>query len=276
MENPGSILSSEFFTFKYPGREPKLIKKFLSERLDVLDYYIYDIDLTTGSLLYSCRGGIGVTKERYVVDIHSALQSPTFSAALREKYNKVFGTNPTKRKYLVLRDNFNKSLGFSLTRQDCVDLYLLWSSSGFLHKYRDKGYDAMYLPQIPKYTEIKSASVISGQKRLLFRKEDVFTMSEGIINDNVVVYMHIPDSYGMYGAGFLWTEKKLRSTIEILKEFDFLGYKVCISATLTKYGRPYRDYSGLFNNFSRIEVSGFKGSELTTESSFSEIYFLNF
>jgi hypothetical protein len=276
MEKFGESLNNNFFTFKYPGREPKLIKEFLLKRPDILNFYIYDIDLTTGTLLYSCKGGIGVTKERYVVDMHLALQNPAFSSALKDDYLKAFGDRPTKRKYFALRDQFNSSVNTNLSFRKAINLYVLWASSNYLQIYKEKGYNSIYLPSLPLYDCIRQASLISRQKKLLFRKEDVFTLSESLIFDNVVVYMHIPDAYGVYGAGFTWTEKKFLSTINVLKEFDSLGHKVCVSATQSKYGRLYRDYSESFSEFLRIEVPGFKGSELTTESSFSEVYFLNF
>lgn len=276
MEKPGKNLNNEIFTFKYPGREPKLLNNFLLKRPDILDYYIYDIGLTTGGLLYSSRGGIGVTKERYIVDMHLAIKNPSFSLQVRDAYRKYFGERPTQRKYLALREKFNKETRGFLSGPKTADLYLLWITSNYLYKYRRHGYDGIYLPSIPPYGRLESASLVSRGKKLLFRKEDVFTLSESLISDNVIVYMHIPDSYGTYGCNFLWNEKKFQSVIRILKEFHQLGYKVCISATERQYGREFRDYNKLLPDFTRISVSEFKGSKLTVESSFSEVYFLNF
>ena len=72
MEKLGERSLSDPFTFKYPGREPKNLKSFLLKRPDVLDHYIYDVNLTTGSLLYLSKGGIGVTKEPYISKIGRA------------------------------------------------------------------------------------------------------------------------------------------------------------------------------------------------------------
>jgi hypothetical protein len=118
--------------------------------------------------------------------------------------------------------------------------------------------------------------MLSRRKNLLFRREDVFSLSESIINDNVVVYMHIPSEYGRYGSGFLWNESLLLKTVSILNEFDVLGYKVCISALHSKRGRVFRDYRQYFDKFNHLIVPVFKGPELTLRPESSEIYFLNF
>ena len=114
------------------------------------------------------------------------------------------------------------------------------------------------------------------QNYLIFRKEDFYTMSESIISENVVIYTHLPRTYGAYGSNFLWGEKTFKSTISTMNEFHNLGYKVCVSTLGSKYRLKYSDISNLFPSFDRITIPEFKGSELTTEPSFSEIYFLNF
>jgi hypothetical protein len=276
MEKPGEKLNSDIFTFKYPGREPLLVEEFLSLRPDVLDLYIYDVGLSSGQLLYRCKGGIGVTKERFIVDMHKSLSIPTFSTVLRELYSEVFSDSPTRRKYISLREKFNEKSFATLDLRNSALLYLLWAMSSYTHRYRGRGYDALYLPTTPPFDKIKNASILSRKKNLLFRKEDFYTMSESIISENVVIYTHLPRTYGIYGSNFLWGEKPFKSTISMMNEFHNLGYKVCVSTPGSKYQLKYSDISNLFPSFDRIMIPGFKGSELTTEPSFSEIYFLNF
>jgi len=115
MEKTGEKLNSDIFTFKYPGREPLLVEEFLSLRPDILDLYIYDVGLSSGQLLYRCKGGIGVTKERFIVDMHKSLSIPTFSTVLKELYSEIFGNSPTRRKYISLRKKFNENTRSQVT-----------------------------------------------------------------------------------------------------------------------------------------------------------------
>jgi hypothetical protein len=275
-EKSGEKLSSEFLTFKYPGREPSTTQTFLDLRPEFRDLYIYDIGLTTGAMLYSCAGGVGVTKEPYVVDMHRFLRAPTASSAIEEAFKWRFGKHFLRRRYLILREEFNSRADKLTSMSRCADLYLLWAGSGFTHRYRGKGYDGLYLPTSLDLRCVGNASRLSREKNLLFRKEDFSTLSESIINENVVVYCHLPAEFGTYGAGFRWNDKTLRSYTRILKEFHELGRKVCISATHERRGELFRDYKKMFPEFDHLTVPGFKVSELTFEPQTSEIYLFNF
>lgn len=273
----GEKLNVDFLTFYYPGREPTTISTFLDLRPDFYSFYIYDINLTTGTLLYSCAGGIGVTKEPYIVDMHKFLKASTSVSAIREVFKKRFGTRFLKPRYSSLCEKFNDRFGNKLNSiTDCAELYLLWVASGFTHRYKGRGYDSPYFPTSLNLDLVKNASLLSREKNLFFRKEDFLSLSESIINDNVVVYCHLPAEFGKYGAGFKWNEKTLDFYIKTLKEFDELGKKICISAVYEKYGRIYRDYVSIFPTFNQIVIPRFKVSELTLESQTSEIYLLNF
>lgn len=277
MVKSGEKLNSNFLTFRYPGREPTTVKSFLNLRPDLYSLYIYDINLTTGTLLYSCAGGIGITKEPYIVDMHKFLKASTSVSAIKEVFKKRFGTKFLKPRYSSLCEVFNDRFGNKLNSiTECAELYLLWVASGFTHRYKKRGYDSPYFPTSLDLKFVEAASLISRRKNLLFRKEDLLTLSESIINENVVVYCHLPTEFGKYGAGFRWNEETLDFYIKTLKEFDELGRKVCISATYKKYGRIYRDYISMFPTFNHVIIPRFKVSQLTPESQTSEIYLLNF
>lgn len=275
MVETGENLHHSFFTFKYPGREPLLLDQFISSRPDILSYYIYDVMLSSGRLLYSCKGGIGVTKERYISDMHQCINNISFYKAIYSTYQEYFGELVSKRKYLQLRNEFNSTAPVSLSTALGAKLYLLWCLSGYAHKYRGRGYDAIYLPHEPKYELIRSSSIVSRSKNLIFRKEDLYTFSESLLHDQVVVYLHLPSTFGRYGCGFLWNEGRLKQTISMIEELDSLGYKVCISTTLSKYKLTYQP-TNLFPKFDLLTVEGFKGSRLLQNSSVTEAYFLNF
>jgi len=276
MEKLGEkLVSKSIFTFKYPDREPKTISEFLKIRPDIRNLYIYDIYLSTGSLLYQCKGGLGITTERYIVDMHKFISTSTCVRALESELSTHFTTSPS-RSYYRLREKFNNKLSKLASWSDHAQLYWLWAFSGFTHRYEDVGYKGIYNPMPIDLESIQMASLLSREKGLLFRKENLFTFSESIINDNVVLYTHIPSQYGQYGSRNIWTQNKFYDLVNVLKELDSIGYKVCISALFQKRGQILINYPELFDKFNYSVVSGFKDTELGSNYKNSEIYLYNF
>lgn len=276
MEKFGKNSSCNLFTFKYPGREVLTTNKLLNQRPELQKLYVYDVTLTTGSLLYSCAGGIGVTKEPFIVDMHKFIGKPYYAKLLKSTFQENFGERYTKARYLGIRERFNEKALFSLSQNWSVELYLLWVGSGFVQRYKKRGYNASYAPTSIDYNGLIEASRQSREKNLLFRREDFYTMSESILNDNIFLHVYFPAEYGTYGAGFKWNRDILADYVRIINELGSLGYKVCISTLFERRGRIFRDYRSLFPGFSNIVIPGFKVSELITTPSFSEMHFFNF
>lgn len=277
MEKFGENSSPSVFTFKYAGREPLTTAELLLQRPELTDLYVYDICLTTGSLLYSCAGGIGITKEPFIVDMHRFIKTSTCVHALKSFFKADFGNYYTRRKYYMARERFNElGLVGGLSSAESARLYLLWSGGGFKHRYRGRGYDALYAPTSIDYEGLAQTSRLSREKNLLFRREDLSTFSEGIINDNVFVHMYLPSEFGVYGAGFKWNEREMEKYVRVVRELGSFGYKVCVSGLFERRGKIFRDYRELFPEFDHLVLPGFKVSELTFEPKFSEIHLFNF
>ena len=276
MERPGESSSSSAFTFRYPGRESLTTQALIEAKPELQGLYIYDVCLTTGSLLYSSAGGIGVTKEPYVVEMHKFIKSSAAIGALKSAFKTEFNGQFTRRRFHALKERMNKGPIRSNSLDTSAKLYLLWCGSGFKQRYRGYGYDGLYQPTSLNYEALAIASRQSREKNLLFRREDFSSLSESVINENVVVYLYIPSEFGSYGAGFKWGKDRLSSYVRVINEFHELGHKVCVSAMLERRGRVFRDYTGLFPNFDHLVIEGVKVSELTSEPDFSEIHLFNF
>lgn len=275
-EKLGEKLLHNPFTFRYPGRESLTTNWLLDAKPELRDLYIYDVCLSTGSMLYNCKGGIGITKEPYIVEMHKFLKSSAAAAALKSVMAHDFKGAFTRRRYQALKEAMNEGEIRSSSLEAKARLYLLWCGSGFRHRYRGVGYDALYHPTQPNYEGVAQASRQSREKNLLFRREDFSSMAEGIINENVVIYLFIPTEFGTYGAGFKWDKSRLSSYIRVINEFHTLGHKVCVSALYERRELVFRDYTELFPGFSSIVAPGFKVSELTSEPDFSEMHLFNF
>ena len=270
MVKPGERLNLK--PFKYPGREALTVPSFLDVKPELKDLYIYDVLLSSGELLYSCAGGIGVTDEKYVVDMHKFISRPTSVKTLQDAVPLEY----TRRKYHALRERFNERSTRISSWAHCSELYCLWSGSGFSHRYRDLGYDGVYLPSRIDYEMLRNCSQTSRDKHLIFRQEGLSKFSDSIITDKTIVYAHLPAEFGKYGANFLWNEKTLGKVLRVFTELSELGYKVCISAQYERRGRVHKNYAEMLPLLSHMIVPQFKVSELTFETSNSEIYLFNF
>jgi hypothetical protein len=248
------------------------VQSFLEIRPDLRDLFVYDIMLSTGELLYSCAGGIGVTDEKYIVDMHKFLSRPTSTKILQGSAPSTY----TRRKYHSLRERFNERSTKIQSWSHCSELYWLWAGSNFSHRYRDLGYDGVYFPVSVDYANLTRCSHASREKRLIFRQEGLSSFSESIITDQTVIYAHLPLEFGRYGANFLWNQATLNRLVRVLSELSEIGYKICVSAQHEKRGLVTRDHVGIFPFLSHVVIPQFKVSELTFENTNSEIYLFNF
>lgn len=269
-------MKDKIFTFKYPGREPRYLDRFLEERPDILDYYIYDINLTTGTLLYLSRGGIGVTKEPYIARMHEWIKTSTVKSALEDVYSGRFREEMGKWRYNKLKERFNEYPEKLENWTQCAELYSLWVGSNFTHRYRLSGYDGIFFPTKLKIDGLINASRASREKNLLFREEDLFSFREGIINENVIVYAHLPREFGVFGAGWVWNRDNLERFTRVISEFSTTRKKILISAQFELRGRVDLDYREYFSQFNHLIIPEFKESRSFLGSSNSEIYLFNF
>lgn len=253
------------------------MKQFLDERPEFLNLKIYDLDLTTGKLLYSCAGGIGVSKERYMVEMNSFIMLHNSAYLLEKTFKRHFGDSFGYRKYVRLKCRFNEKRDIKLkTPNDCAELYCLWSASDFVHRYLSDGYDGHYMPRPIDYEGVFEASVCARDRQLEFRREDFLSFRESVITDDMVLYVHMPYEYRQYGCRMKWTSRDFEDRVRIMNELHHLGYRVCISAEYERRGLILRDYPSLFPEFSHIVISPFKSIESGVRKPASEIYLLNF
>ena len=272
----GGNLINPLFTFKYPGREPKYLDGFLQERPDILDYYIYDVNLSSGELLYLSKGGIGATREPYIARMHEWIKTSTVKSTLEHAYKTRFREDIGKWRYMMLKEKFNEYPNKLENWAQCAELYLLWVGSNFTHRYRIGGYDGVFFPTQLKAEQLLNASRTSREKNLLFREEDLFSFKESIINDNVIVYSHLPREFGTFGAGWMWNQSNLERFTRVINEFATSGKKILISAQFELRSRVELDYREYFPNFNYIIIPEFKESRSFLGSSNSEVYLFNF
>jgi hypothetical protein len=278
MAKIGENLTPEFFTFKYPGREPKFLEEFLAQRPDILEYKIFDLNLTSGRLLYlAAPGGIGFTKEPHISKMHEWIRTSTSTKTLIDEYEKRYGEAIGKWKYHRLREVFNEEDKDLPKWTSCARLYLLWMGSNFTQRYRKDGYDGVFFPREVDFELFRSASIVNRVKLLGFEKKDIFSFKDGLVDKNTVLYSHLPTAFGTYGAGWVWNKPNLDRFIRVTNELAEMGYNVLISSQFSSRGRVKLDYRPLFPGFTHLEIKeSFKESKTFANFWESEMYMFNF
>ena len=233
--------------------------------------FVYDLSLTSGEMLYSCAGGIGATKEKYLVKIHEFLKRKSSVSILQEVFAESFKNGVSRTMYLRLRENFNNKIERFGSLEDCAKLFLLWGLSGFTHRYRTFGYDGIYCPIPFNFEHIRQISQISREKNLLFRNENWNGFSEFLIHSNIFLYLYFPSVPGVYGPGFKWNVNIAKKIISKIYEFHSKGYKICVCTRGGIRGMETSQYISSLSFLTTTYIVQFKDLNLSLDT-----YLLNF
>lgn len=222
-------------------------------------------------MLYSCAGGIGATKEKYLIKVHSFLKHKSCASILESVFAENFKNGFSRTRYLRLREIFNNRKEKLGSLVNCAELFLLWSCSGFTHRYRSLGYDGPYCPTPIDYEQVRKISQLNRDKNILFRNENYKNPSEFLINDNVFLYFYLPLTLGTYGPGYRWSRDVAKETISKIFEFHSKGYKICVCTQTQSRGAKILQYIDSLSFLSTTYTMQFKDLDCS-----SDTYLLNF
>ena len=107
MEDTGESLNSPIIP--YPGKQllPGSREHFFGLKPGIKDRYIYDLGLSTGEILYECKGGMGLSTERHILGLHDLIQKPYAESLIKEEFKNSFKGKWGKAKYYRVR-RYNK------------------------------------------------------------------------------------------------------------------------------------------------------------------------
>ena len=262
--------------FKYPGRGVLTAEKFLQHRPDIANLKIYDLQLSTGDLLYRCApGGIGVTKEKFIPQLHAFFQRKNCISVLEEMWTKEFKCGDSEILFINSRSLFNSKMPRIQSWSDCARLYCLLASSGYNHNYYNKSFTASYFPYNIDFDELETLSIQSRDKKLQFDTTDMLSFREKEVDKSTIIYMHIPFKYGRYGLGYVWSKRKLKTIQTVLNDLDQLGYRICVSALYEKRNALIHDEE-MFPSFHKDIIIHQNDEKYGLTRRTSEIYYTNF
>jgi len=235
-----------------PGRSTRTHDQFLSDFSSLSEKKILTLDLGSGDLPYASGSNslIFCSTERYQLELHKFLIVPPSHIYVKSMWEKTFdnGLNWQARcNWLASYNNFSRPKKID-TWEDIARYYCILSMSSF-NIYFDKWkLIGEHNPLTPDYEAIKSWSNQHKNKTIKYRKRDIYDFPTSELNDNSIIYFHIPSQFSYYGFGYSWTKKRFKHFLKDLTELAQMGYKICISSIYEKWGRKMSELTDQFDN----------------------------
>jgi len=192
MEEPGDSLNRPILP--YPGKQlvPGSKKHFLSSFEAVKGRYIYDLELSTGEMLYESKGGMGITAEPHIFHIHNLMRMSYAESLIHEEFNTNFKGKWGPRKYYGLRMKVNHELK-NPSNRTFARLYCLLACSGFRHKFDSYGnFKGEYFPHTLNTEDIKIYNKKIINSDFVLKQGKFTSLSKNLITQKSLIYINVP------------------------------------------------------------------------------------
>ena len=258
MEDTGEKLNSPIIP--YPGKQllPGSKEHFFGLKSGIKERYIYDLGLSTGEMLYECKGGMGLSTEKHIVGLHDLMRMPYAEHLIQEEFKNHFKGKWGRAKYYRTRRDLNQELK-NPSRRTFAKLYCLMSSSGFIHKFDSYGnFKCEYFPHTFDTSEIQIKNKKLINSEFIIAKGGINSLDYNLLTKKSLVYLHVP---------FPFAEKHKSQALEF---FDYIGskkYDFLLSARLINRGKMDETLFKWASNYSSIKFTKF---------TFTDVFVTNF
>jgi hypothetical protein len=230
----------------YPGREllPGSLFNFFTSKSGISERYIYDLGLSTGEVLYSCKGGVGISTEPYLTNMHGLINMPYAETLVNEEFKNTFEDKWNLRKFNKLKQKVNRELK-NPSRRTMAGLYCLLYATGFRHKFDSFGnFKGEYFPHplvngkilINNTPQINSSFIFinSSRKKFMRRYSHLLTSSS-------LLHYHLP---------FPSSKIHKRRIFNFFNSAHRYGYDFLLTSRLVNMGKLDSDLVGFSKNYS--------------------------
>lgn len=211
---------------------------------------ILTIDVGSGDLPFKSGSNrlVLCSNERYQLELHKFLTIPPAHGYIKDCWENQFdyGKNWSARgKFLATFNNRSrprvlKSWG------EMAQYYCVLCMSSFCVSYDKWMLMGEYSPVTPRYDEIKKWSEDNVNKQITYYHRNIFNFPTQELDNDSVIYLHLPNQFAQYGCGYTWTKRKLLSACKDLTELVELGHKVIISSLYERWGYKVNNYIDYF------------------------------
>tara|TARA_S200002703_G_scaffold150833_1_gene149573 strand:- start:152 stop:931 length:780 start_codon:yes stop_codon:yes gene_type:complete len=259
MDAVGEKLNSPLIP--YPGKQLLSGSSgyFFALKEGIKDRYIYDLTLSTGEIMYECKGGMGFSDEKHIIGLHDLIQKPYAEPLILEEFKTHFKGKWGPAKYNRLRRDLNQELR-NPSRRTFAKLYCLMSASGFIHKFdRHGNFKCEYFPHTLDTSQIglKNRKLINSDFILIKSKFGSFK-SELLTKDSLA-HIHLP---------FPSTGPDKKKFFSFLEGVDSKGKNFLLTARLKNRNKTDEVLLEWSKNYSSIVFH--------SSAFFSDIFITNF
>lgn len=234
-----------------PGRSTRTHLQFFDQYPDISAMRIVGIDVGTANFMYASGSPdlVLCASERYWLELHKLLLLAPAHRYIRECWEEKFDSGQDWiRRCKVLSAYNNLRRGKILNNWDDVaTLYCLMAMSGFSYTYKKWQLIGEHAPIEPDYEGIRYWANSNKGREVKFYRSNIYNFPIGKLDDNSLLYLHLPDHFAHYGCGYSWTRRKLEFISKELNSLAAEGYKICVSALHTRWGRVVNNYSEYFD-----------------------------
>lgn len=262
-----------------PGRSTRLHSRFLADHPVISGMRIIALDVGSAELAYESGAGEVVlcSNERYLLEMHKLLTLSPASSYIRDCWENEFDKGRDWKARCRKLSAFNNLSRGKILRNwdDVATYYCILSMSGFNYRYEKWRMVAEYNPVTPSFARIKSWYEDNKDREFTFHKRNIYNFPTRQIDNNTLIYLHLPHAFLSYGCGYVWTQRKLEHIARELHLLAAEGFKVCVSSLSKKWGREINTYTEYFSPdvfrphvYRELKASRYSSYDLSTEETY--------
>lgn len=256
--------------FLCPGRTTLYHNNFLADYPEINMMGIVGVDIGSADLLYASSSEkiTLCSKEQFHLELHKFLAMRSAHQHVKKLWEEVFDSGRDWQTRGRLFAHYNKRYRRKKfkTWSDAATFYCILAMSGFRVHYKDNMLYGEHCPQTPDYAFLKKWAFDQRRKQIMYSNSDISTFNTLGLDNNSVLYLHLPSQYGSYGYGYKWTKSRWLFTYKELENLALLNHKVCIS--MAKGPSRYEKQIDP-DVFYSVKYEGLKAS-----SPYSELYYV--
>jgi hypothetical protein len=191
---------------------------------------------------YSASGKLIIcSDERFVLDLHKFLSTSTSLSLLKDVWVNEFDQGRNVRYAIALLQTTNirsalRSTAFK-SWTEVARYYCLLAQSGFSYHFRRRKLVMEFNNPIPPpFEQIREWQAGLQTKDLIYHNSGLKNFPISLVDDNTIIYLHVPAQPAQYGCGCVWNKRKVDLVKKQVCELAELGYKVCVSTAGHKWG----------------------------------------
>jgi hypothetical protein len=262
-----------------PGRTTFTHDQFLADFTGLGEMKFLVLDTASADLAYASgsQNLILCSNERFHLEMHKFLTIAPAHRYVRDSWQNKFedGRGWKQRgKFLAAFNNLYRPKVMR-TWDDMSQYYCVLAMSGFRTSYQKWKMIGEHTPITPNYDAIREWSQSHKGKNIKYYRRNIYNYPTTEVDNNTVIYFHMPNNFAPYGCGYVWTRRKLERVSGELCDLSSSGHKIIVSMSHSRWDKKNADIEGLFppDLFRTLHYTELKAQRLGfTPQSLTEAY----